>query len=56
VVHPACMEVQAKVLALCRDIPLYGFGWDEPCKGGGLVGSYKAGTGFMAFFKEYEWL
>ncbi|MEI8245425.1 MAG: hypothetical protein WCI51_06310 [Lentisphaerota bacterium] len=51
VAHPAYLKIQLDLLERYRDVPLDGVAWDEPGKPNSLHG-YKAGRGFLAFFKE----
>ena len=50
--HPAFLEASKGLLDLYAHIPLDGVGWDEPGRVGGLEGCYRAGNGFLKFFKE----
>ena len=52
VAHPAYLKAQEALLDAYADIPLDGFGWDEPGKGHGDMSSFKAGAGFLALFQE----
>ncbi len=54
VAHPQYLKAQKKLLDFYSDIPLDGFGWDEPGKGMGDMAYYKAGKGFLSFFKKHN--
>jgi hypothetical protein len=50
--HPASLEAQRQLIAQYRDVALDGFGWDEPAKGMGHPGYFKAGRGFLELFRR----
>ncbi|MEI6168271.1 MAG: hypothetical protein WCS52_13890 [bacterium] len=52
VAHPQYLQAQKQLLDSYSDIPLDGFGWDEPGKGMGNMAYFKAGKGFLALFKK----
>ena len=52
VAHPGYLEAQNGLLDSYADIPLDGFGWDEPGKGMGRMDYFKAGQGFLSLFKK----
>jgi hypothetical protein len=50
--HPLYLKGQEELLDTYADIPLDGFAWDEPGKGMGDLSCFKAGAGFLSFFKK----
>ena len=52
VAHPEYLKAQEAMLDAYADIPLDGFGWDEPGKGMEELTCYKAGAGFLGFFQQ----
>lgn len=52
VAHPRYLQAQKELLDQYADIPLDGFGWDEPGKGMGHPGFFKSGAGFQALFRR----
>jgi len=50
--HPSYLAAQKEMLDQYRDVPLDGISWDEPGKGIGLMNYFKAGNGFLEFFKK----
>lgn len=50
--HPVVLKGMEKMLDLYAGIPLDGFTWDEPGKGISDLASFKAGAGFLRFFKQ----
>jgi len=54
VAHPLYLKAQEELLDTYADVPLDGFTWDEPGKGIGDLSCFKAGAGFLAFFKEFN--
>ena len=50
VAHPEYLRAQKALLEQYADIPLDGFGWDEPGKGLGHMAFFKAGEGFLRLF------
>ncbi|MEI6422384.1 MAG: hypothetical protein WCP55_09210, partial [Lentisphaerota bacterium] len=52
VANPKYLQTQKKLLDFYSDIPLDGFGWDEPGKGMGNMAYFKAGSAFLSLFKK----
>jgi len=50
--HPLYLKAQEELLDAYADVPLDGFGWDEPGKGLGDLSCFKAGAGFLVLFKK----
>ncbi len=50
--HEAYLNAQERILDEYSDIPFDGFGWDEPAKGNSNMLYYKAGEGFLRFFRD----
>jgi len=50
--HPLYLKAQEELLDLYADVPLDGFGWDEPGKGMDDLSCFKTGAGFLSFFKK----
>jgi len=49
--HPLFLKMQKELVDLYADVPLDGFGWDEPGAGKNTVGGYKTGVGFERLFR-----
>ena len=54
VAHHRYLEAQKSMLDSYKDIPLDGFGWDEPAKGMSDMSCFKAGKGFLSLFKRIK--
>lgn len=52
VASPLYLKAQDRMVASYADVPLDGFGWDEPQKGLGDLSCFRAGEVFMAFFEK----
>ena len=50
--HGEFLKAQRRILDFLADIPLDGFGWDEPGKGGSDLNVIKSGDGFAALFRK----
>lgn len=51
VANPKYLQRQKELLDFYQDVPLDGFGWDEPGKGMGQLDYFKAGDAFLELFK-----
>ncbi len=52
--HPRYLQLQKQILDQYADVPLDGMGWDEPGKGMAHMGFFKAGAGFLRFFRQRQ--
>lgn len=52
--HPDYLKLQKQLLDMYKDVKLDGIQWDEPGKMFGIEEGYKAGEGFLKFFKELK--